>query len=48
MLEQRQITGECQHEVYHEEGDPCFGCGFCTIDGNDYSAMRKAERPCKL
>jgi hypothetical protein len=48
MLEQCQITGECQHQIFHKDGDPCFGCGFCTVDGNDYSAMSKEQKPCKL
>ncbi len=45
---QQQVTGECQYKIYNQADDPCFGCGFCTIDGNDYSAMRKGEKPVKL
>lgn len=39
------ISGECRYKVHAKRGDPCFGCGFCTIDGNDYSNIGSGEKP---
>ncbi len=45
MEQERIISGNCRFKVYTREQGPCFGCGFCTVDGNDYSAMRPGQKP---
>ncbi len=37
------IDGCCRWQGLPGPGNRCFGCAFCTIDGNDYLAMR--EKP---
>ncbi len=39
------ISGECRYQIHKKEEDPCFGCGFCTVDGNDYSQMSSSQKP---
>jgi hypothetical protein len=42
-VDRKEITGRCRHGMYRQPGDPCCGCAFCTIDGNDYSDRK--EKP---
>ena len=39
------ITGKCQHGIHLKPDDPCYFCGFCTIDGNDYADSFKDGKP---
>lgn len=38
-MERQIIDGKCRHNIYLINDDPCFRCGLCTIDGNDYSEL---------
>ncbi len=41
----KEITGQCRHGVYRQNGDPCYFCGFCTVDGHDYADNWRNGKP---
>jgi len=42
---EKVITGKCRYGIHLKTEDPCYFCGFCTIDGNDYADCYRTEKP---